>query len=490
MVLAQAIWILTIPPFRGIDEFDHAFRAAGVAGGQWRASEVAENGRGMVVEVPQGLVDAASAQCQWLEYTGQDNCHPIRELGGGMVTVASSAGLYNPAWYAVVGVPTLVLDGTSALYGMRMLTALICAVTVAAAAWSLGLTRPGRWTRFAFVASLTPVLVYSTILPGPNGPEIAAGILLWAAFLALFSRMHHGRDSVLLLLATMAAAGMAVMRTIGPMWLGLITLSVVAVVGLQRVAEVVRARPLRWAIASGVVTATVAWGAWWSFNAGLTAESPDLVPGVEQEFSLGTKPLAWTLQMVAAFPLRRETAHPVVYFSASLVILFLLVGGIVKARGRDKLVLVALVFLTVLIPIVMTVLTVSTQGLIWQGRYALPWAVGIMIVAGIHLDRGEFLAAERGRPILLAGLLLATAQAASVWGVAHGEISRASSAFDDSWITLPPVLLGLLGFLVWFGWSALSAGIQSAAEAGNSGRSSPEDRAHGLPPSESELRPS
>src|SRR4051812_17846045 len=35
-LLAQAAWILAVPPFRGMDEFDHAFRAAGVASGQWR----------------------------------------------------------------------------------------------------------------------------------------------------------------------------------------------------------------------------------------------------------------------------------------------------------------------------------------------------------------------------------------------------------------------------------------------------------------------
>ncbi|MDX6360561.1 MAG: hypothetical protein QOH37_3615, partial [Nocardioidaceae bacterium] len=29
VIIAQAAWILAAPPFRGIDEFDHAFRAAG-----------------------------------------------------------------------------------------------------------------------------------------------------------------------------------------------------------------------------------------------------------------------------------------------------------------------------------------------------------------------------------------------------------------------------------------------------------------------------
>ena len=36
-LLLQSAWILTLPPFRGTDEFDHAFRAAQVAGGDWAA---------------------------------------------------------------------------------------------------------------------------------------------------------------------------------------------------------------------------------------------------------------------------------------------------------------------------------------------------------------------------------------------------------------------------------------------------------------------
>jgi hypothetical protein len=46
VMLLQSAWILAVPPFRGSDEFDHAFRAAGVATGQWHLSEQASNGRG------------------------------------------------------------------------------------------------------------------------------------------------------------------------------------------------------------------------------------------------------------------------------------------------------------------------------------------------------------------------------------------------------------------------------------------------------------
>ena len=35
-LLLQSAWVLALPPFRGTDEFDHAYRAAEVAGGEWK----------------------------------------------------------------------------------------------------------------------------------------------------------------------------------------------------------------------------------------------------------------------------------------------------------------------------------------------------------------------------------------------------------------------------------------------------------------------
>ncbi len=139
ILLAQAAWILALPPFRGSDEFDHAYRAAGVASGQWRLTEYAREGRGMVVEVPADLVAAASGQCDSLKYTGHDNCHPISDAGDGRVTVATAAGNYNPLFYWVIGTAAKPFHGAAALYAMRIATAVLCAV-----GFALGSRSPGE----------------------------------------------------------------------------------------------------------------------------------------------------------------------------------------------------------------------------------------------------------------------------------------------------------------------------------------------------------
>ena len=59
-LLLQAAWIWTLPPFRGTDEFDHAYRAAAVAGGESKpVRESNPDRRGDLVTVPRRQVTAA-----------------------------------------------------------------------------------------------------------------------------------------------------------------------------------------------------------------------------------------------------------------------------------------------------------------------------------------------------------------------------------------------------------------------------------------------
>lgn len=44
--LLQAAWILAVPPFRGMDEPDHAYRAESVAAGRWSATAQPSGYRG------------------------------------------------------------------------------------------------------------------------------------------------------------------------------------------------------------------------------------------------------------------------------------------------------------------------------------------------------------------------------------------------------------------------------------------------------------
>jgi hypothetical protein len=106
-LLTQAAWLLSVPAFRGVDEFDHVYRAAAVARGEWVATgAVPRDGRGGLVTVPRDIVAAAGPECSARPYTRPDNCRPADRPAGGTlglptgdtVLVASAASRYHPAY--------------------------------------------------------------------------------------------------------------------------------------------------------------------------------------------------------------------------------------------------------------------------------------------------------------------------------------------------------------------------------------------------------
>src|SRR6478672_1363691 len=122
VIVLQFAWLMALPAFHGMDEFDHAYRAASVARGHWGPGrEAPGDGRGQLIRVPLDIVTEAHDACAGLEYTGPDNCRPVSPVDArDQVAVASAAATYNPVFYAVVGLAALPFDGNNALLAMRV----------------------------------------------------------------------------------------------------------------------------------------------------------------------------------------------------------------------------------------------------------------------------------------------------------------------------------------------------------------------------------
>ena len=97
---------------------------------------------------------------------------------------------------------------------------------------------------------------------------------------------------------------------------------------------------------------------------------------------------------------------------------FVVVGGLLVAARRDLAVLVGLLIAAVVVPVLLEARSVSEKGLIWQGRYTLPLAVGVPILAAFAATRAadEDGAAIRVRSIVPLIVLIVTAHwAAFAW---------------------------------------------------------------------------
>lgn len=420
VLLVQAAWILTVPTFRGSDEFDHVYRASAVAHGEWTHHGAAVNGRGGYVTIPGSIVRAAQDVCEVYEYTGPDNCRASIEFANGDAQVATAAGTYNPTYYVLVGPITRAFGGDAANYAMRIVGAVLCALVLG---WAAALIT--RWAQtwaplVAFGIGATPVLVYSTTVAAPNGMTYAGAALFWSALIAA-SRSDHSTKA----LAAPAALGASMMvttHTTGAMWVLLITLVSLLLRPLREWIAVVARDRLAWGSAVLVVVAVTAASLAWvranNTNA-LSAPMDDINPLTSA--LLFRSELLWLFQTIAAFPVRNEPAPTIVYVLWFVPFAVLAVHAVRKADARTRLALGLTLVFVVAVPTVFTLLTYTREGVAWQGRYTLPLSLGLVLVAGAALDRWG--AALKGRTVTVGFALMAVAMTISTVHVGTREVN-------------------------------------------------------------------
>lgn len=441
MLALQIVWVFAVPPFRGSDEFDHVYKAAAVARGDWFPSPTnATRNTGAWLDVPGDLAAAARDQCVDLPYTEAQDCYGTPH--GDSVRIASGAGRYHPLFYALVGTPALPFHGYTAMYVMRLATVLITWLLFAAA---VAVTRSWArtpWPTTALAVAATPVLIYSSSVVAPNGVEMAAGLALWTSLTGLLRGVPRRSVAPLLLLTAVAGSLLVTVRSLGPLWCFLVVaiVSVAAWPGWQRVRALLRDK---WVLVTGGVVgvATLLSCAYISSMGSLNVGTGTETYSFGERVHLINKQVPlWILQTIAAFPLRNEPTRATVYACYVVLMLALFALGVRAARGRLRVTLFVTFALGSLVPYAIQFATFNSFAGVWQGRYALPFTVGIAVLAGLALDQ----AGQRVNPRLRFGglLLFTTAQVVGPLDVMRKSLAH-PLADASHWVHPPRVVLAL-----------------------------------------------
>lgn len=384
ILLVQAAWALVVPPFRGLDEHEHVFKAAAVARGDWTPfHETSRTGWGELVEVPRDLAVAAKPVCDALPVT---SCDPEPSTQDGMVVVPSSAARYNPLFYVVPGTVARPFSGDVALFVMRGTAAAMCALLLAAAFVTTRRWSRTPWPSVALIVACTPVLMYSTSVMAPNGVEMAAAALVWAALMGLVVDPSPQGSRHFLALATIGAVPLVTVRTLGPLWLVLILVVAACFAPKHWGRTTLRNTRARWSL--GLVAGTAALAAAYSMWAGTNAiPSPEKGNGPADVALLVKGWFLWILQSAGAFPARDEPAPALLY--GIVITGWLVLIGIAWRRAvrRQQLAFLLLALIATVLPIAITVTSYDAVGVVWQGRYGLPLTMGFAILCGVILDQ-------------------------------------------------------------------------------------------------------
>jgi hypothetical protein len=446
-LLLEALWSVVLPPFRGIDEFDHAYRAAAVARGEWHPEYVATpHGRGDLVTVPRDIVTAAHSVCDSLPYTGPGDCNPVEDAGNGMVTVGSGAARYNPVFYWVTGTAARPFSGTLALYVMRAMAGLLCAIFFAAAATILLRISRSWWSVSGLLVATTPMATYTFAVAAPNGVELASAFLLWVALLGLAEPRSPRAERFLLASSALAASTLTTVKTLGPVWLALTVAAWLLLVGWRRAAQLISTNPrtaagsVLWTI--GATGAAVAWSLASGTNSTGSDPSVGAVGSVLSGITTGIP--FWILQSIGVFPSLNQQAFPSLYAVWLLMIASLFVFGVRSIRsGWAGIWFVFCASLA--IPVAVTVLTYDDYGLAWQGRYGMPLGIGFFLVLGKLIPSKGASDLAFGRQACLIYLLL------SCTGTVVAMLSSIAAVGREApvpgWSAPPPELV-ILGCLI------------------------------------------
>lgn len=444
-LLLQLAWSLALPTFRGPDEIDHTFRASSLVHGQLLSRAHPDDGRGVLVSVPDDLVSATQGTCLAYWYSQPDNCVPVSSTPDGRSSIATAAGSYNPLWYAVAGAVAAPFEGNAADFAMRA----VCGIGLALLlGWAASLTtrwdRTG-WSLLALVVSVTPIVGFSAATAAPNGITIGAGLLLWCAELTLVERPEAPPLAALVVGAVLLVNT----HTTGMIWAAVALLAMFLLRPLGWWSAWIRADRLRRGASLSVialaVVAELAWVRWADTNA-LGEKVPGV--GLPSAGEVLNQQLVWLFQTVGAFPNRDRPGPSLIYPIFLLPLAALLVLGLRSADRRTRLGIAVVAAAWIAVPLTLSLIAFRSEGFAWQGRYALPLFAGLALLAGRSL-------ALRGRPLGFPLALVigstAVAHACSVASVSLRTVEQRGSfalAEHVPWAWALVAAVALLGGLV------------------------------------------
>jgi hypothetical protein len=463
----MSAWALATPIFASPDEPAHTIHAIGVAHGEWlgkpfrrghglpAAMDAEASKATVIVNVSSVYQDWAGINCLAFNPGVPANClhlDPSRGNGPALTYTAR----YFPAYYLAVGSVTWVTSaGARQIYLMRLVSVLLSAVLIASAAVTILEATPSPWALLGLAVALTPMTIFLAASINPNGLEIAAAIGVWVHGAAIVTGRLPVVGERLITRLGIASIVLALNRPTSLLWLGLIGILLIICAGRETITELLRHTAARlWAVGLSIATALqLSWSAWaGGFSPSKTFTGAP-VSVTRDQYLRTTIGASYELlhQMIGVFGWL-DTPAPAVTFLLWLLGLGALVAIAMLVAPRLLRALAATVILVIVVPVGVQATYVHTIGFEWQGRYTLPLAVGVPILAGLGtaLAYQRIPSSRRLTIAIVAGLSIAQffafGQALRRYSVgANGTIWFPWSA---QWQPPVPILVLLVGFAV------------------------------------------
>lgn len=463
-----AAWALATPFFGAPDEPAHVIKAAAVAHGEFLGRYTGPATARVTVTIPATVAKAATTHiCYAFHNTVSAGCLPHFTTASGSRSVTTYVGRYPPIYYLLVGLPTLVMHTPGVLYLMRLVSAAISAAFLTAAVTAAR----GAGLLLAGVAvAATPMVLFLGGVVNPSGLEVCAAICVWVAGLRLVTESTGGPPRRGLVIRLVVAAAVLVQtRGLSPLWLALIGLTLLWLAGWPRTVALLRMRSVQ--IGLAVVTVFGVFALVWIVLAKSLTIAPVGTP-VAADASrweiLRTSLRRTYLDSKGLFGLFgwNDTQAPrLTYVLWGIALAAVVLALLARRPSRYTVAVGALVVLSLAVPTLLSASQAHKDGIVGQGRYVLPLAVGIPIVAGYAAGRGWPGGRLRWLVLPVGALALTAAQgAAFTQALRRYRTGMGHSLFSahPPWSPPIPELLllggfGVLAVVLYLGWAWIAS---------------------------------
>ncbi|WP_082495656.1 DUF2142 domain-containing protein [Agreia sp. Leaf335] len=382
----SVLWAATSPIGASPDEPAHYIKAASVVRGQL-IGEPGPRPQDRIVSVPETVANTLNVSCLAFKSDATGDCLPSFGSAKEMVETRTSAGLYNPTYYVLVGWPSLLDSGPSALYFMRFASALVCSLFLATTITFLSqLARPVLPV-LAGIVVMTPTTLFLSGSVNPNAFEIVTtGAFFSALLYAVMGRPSRRADWWTAGSLVLSGAMLANSRGLAPAWLGFAVVIVAVSVGVLPFVKRMSRPPFL--IAVGLVAVAAGLALVWTLK---TNSLPAVgeYPGVGSTFGQGfTTMLSNTvdyLRMAVGVFGWLDSPAPAWVLVLYYVLLTTITAYALVFSRRSRAVAALWVALAacLLMPPLIQASTVTVSGYVWQGRYTLPLIVMLAVMAAV-----------------------------------------------------------------------------------------------------------
>lgn len=371
-------WAAATPMFGVPDEISHMIRAAASSRGDIDGRTLRDGNVAYLaprILTPGSNNGSVRQPCYAFDRQLSPSC-VVFGRGSGDVLIVSTASAYPASYYLLVGWPSSLAGGLPGLYLMRAASALIFAALLALATVSLARDRVRPIAYAGLAVAVTPMVWFLGGSVNPSALSVAAGIAAWCGGYVLAAggqgvngatAMRFGLPLCLLLL----------LRRDSILWGGVIVVGLGILVSRARLIELARSRPvLAWAAASFA-------SAFYAASVGASQG-----PGVLSATGLdGSAPaafgrlLTYLEEMVGVLGWLDTPLPRAAYLLWYLCMGLLLLRAIGEARPR---MVAAVMFVIFAVGGAIVAIGANVYPY-FQGRYGLPAAVGVPLLAALGL---------------------------------------------------------------------------------------------------------